>query len=1099
MATQGRTDAFGASDCAYLAELFRSGREGSVQSLPHGPAAYLVWALRRLAPGPVLAVVDTPPTLDALYEDLATLADGEEDLEYLPGWESLPGLDQQPPAELIGDRLAALHRFADHRPPRVTLTTIQALLQRTLPPDTLRSRTRLVRRGDAIDLDEWTDTLVQQSGYTFELQVGSRGEASRRGGILDLWPPTEPWPLRMEFFGPELDSIRCFNPADQRSIEPLAEVMIPPASECPRGGADPYAGTLFDYLPAGLGWVWIDPASIQVHAERFEQSILDVAGEDRTLTFRRVLGLRAESRPAGILRIGASPHQSEPDHRLEIEPLEGVPSLPGYTAGPDLLDHERGRFLAELTARRDRGESLRLYLSDAGTRARFLEQYAGDPWRIDPAQTLAKRLSEGFRVPGARLTVVAESDLYGQRKAPLGRYAPHAKRAGAPRMTGERIEVWTDLMPGELLVHVDHGIGRYLGLYEVVFDGRRQEVLSVEYDQGARLQLPVSQAHLLTRYVGAGAAAPRLHRLGGKRWSREKLAAETSVRDLASVMLETQAAREVMEGFAFSADQPWQHEFEAAFPFQETPDQHRAIEEVKRDMERARPMDRLVCGDVGYGKTEVAMRATFKAVLDGKQVAVLVPTTILAQQHYDTFTTRIAAFPFTIRMLSRFQTKGDQRKVVDGLASGAVDIVIGTHRLIQKDVRFRDLGLLIIDEEQRFGVEQKEFLKHMRQLVDVLTLTATPIPRTLYMSLMGSRDMSTIQSPPQERLPIQTHVGPASDEIIRRAILREQTRGGQVYFLHNRVATIRSMEQKLKALVPEAAIAVGHGQMHEQDLARVMREFVLGHHDVLLCTTIIESGMDIPNVNTIIIDRADRFGLSELYQLRGRVGRYKHQAYAYLLLPKGGRLMDTAKQRIRALQKYGSLGAGFKLALKDLEIRGTGNLLGSEQSGHITAVGFELYCQFLKRTISRLKGEELPPLVDVELKLDFLALAPEAAEAPDAAVIPIPYIPDEDLRVQAYRKLAIAAAEPELDLLEAEFADRFGPPPRAFKRLCTVTRLRILAARRRISRIETREDRIMMTRDRDFIKIGPLFPRMESSHPDGKLRDLLGTVRALRP
>jgi transcription-repair coupling factor (superfamily II helicase) len=1098
MATRRRPDAFSASDCAYLAGLLRSGREGSVQHLHSAAAAHLLLALHRLGSGPVLAVVDAPPTLDVLHDDLATLAEGEVRLGYFPGWESLPGPDQQTPAELTGDRLAALRLFADHDPPAITLASIQALMQRTLPPEALRAHTRLLRRGDVADLEALT-TALQQAGYTFEIQVGGRGEASQRGGILDVWPPAAPWPLRLEFFGPELESIRAFDPADQRSIEPLTEAMIPPAVEAPDRSPGAMAGTLFDYLPAGLTWVWLDPSSIEVHAQRFEQTVLEVAGEDKTVTYRRVLGLRAASQPAGVVLVGPDPHRPAPDHVLDIRPLEGVPALPGTGAGPDLLDHERGRFLAEIQALRDQGESVRLYVSNAGTRARFLEQYGRDPWRFESAQVLAGRLSEGFRVPGARLTVVAESDLYGARKAPRGRYDLHAKSAGAPRMRGERIEAWTDVLPGELIVHVDHGIGKYLGLYEVVFQGRRQEVLTIEYAQGARLQLPVSQAHLLTRYVGAGAGAPRLHRLGGKRWSTERLAAESSVRDLAAVMLETQAAREVQAGFMFSADQPWQHEFEAAFPFQETPDQHRAIAEVKHDMERPRPMDRLVCGDVGYGKTEVAMRAAFKAVLDGKQVAVLVPTTILAQQHFDTFTTRTAAFPFIIRMLSRFQTKGEQRRVVDDLASGQVDIVIGTHRLIQKDIRFRDLGLLIIDEEQRFGVEQKEFLKHMRQLVDVLTLTATPIPRTLYMSLMGTRDMSTIQSPPQERLPIQTYVGPASDEIIRRAILRELNRGGQVYFLHNRVATIRGMEERLLALVPEAGIAVGHGQMHEHELARVMREFVQGTHDVLLCTTIIESGMDIPNVNTMIIDRADRFGLSELYQLRGRVGRYKHQAYAYLLLPKGGRLMDTAKQRIRAIQKYGSLGAGFKLALKDLEIRGTGNLLGSEQSGHITAVGFELYCQFLKRTIARLKGEEPPPLIDVELKLDFLAYAPNAAKADDAAVIPTDYLPDEDLRVQTYRQLAIAASEHELDLLETEFADRFGPPPHALRRLYTVTRLRILASRRRLTRIETRDDRIIMTRDGDFLKDGTRFPRMPSADADGKLRDLLKTVRAVRP
>ena len=644
---------------------------------------------------------------------------------------------------------------------------------------------------------------------------------------------------------------------------------------------------------------------------------------------------------------------------------------------------------------------------------------------------------------------------------------------------------------------MDHGIGKYLGLYEMTFRGRQQEVLSIQYDGNAKLHLPVSQAHLLTRYVGTGARPPRLHRLGGRKWATDRYGVERAVQDVAATMLETQAERESKPGFSFAPDGPWQLEFEGAFPFEETPDQTRAIHDVKKDMERSRPMDRLVCGDVGYGKTEVAMRAAFKAVMAGKQVAILVPTTILAQQHADTFADRMAAFPFTIEMLSRFQTRGRQRAIVSEVREGSIDIVIGTHRLLQKDIAFHDLGLLIVDEEQRFGVDQKERIKRLRTQVDVLTLSATPIPRTLYMSLLGAKEMTTIQSPPRERLPIETVITTNDDPLIRKAILRELNRGGQAFFLHNRVHSIERMHERLRSLVPEARIAIGHGQMNEHELETVMHTFVSGGYDVLLCTTIIESGLDIPNVNTIIVDRADRFGLAELYQLRGRVGRFKRQAYAYLLLPKGVDLIGSARQRIGALSRYAGLGSGFKLALKDLEIRGTGNLLGAEQSGHITTIGFELYCQFLKRTIARIRGEDVPLLVDVDMKLDFITYATADAGRPDAAVIPPSYIDDEDLRVHAYRKLATVASEAEATLLAEEFTDRFGPIPLSLHRLFAIMRARILAASRDIQQVETRGEKIMMVSGGGFVKKGTRFPRFSSDSPDQRLDELIAVIRAL--
>jgi transcription-repair coupling factor (superfamily II helicase) len=608
--------------------------------------------------------------------------------------------------------------------------------------------------------------------------------------------------------------------------------------------------------------------------------------------------------------------------------------------------------------------------------------------------------------------------------------------------------------------------------------------------------------------------------LGGSRWAKAKAHAERAVRDVASELLAIQAARDSQAGHAFAPDVPWQREFEGAFLFEETPDQMRAILETKADMERPKPMDRLICGDVGFGKTEVGIRAAFKAVMDGRQVAVLVPTTVLAQQHYNTFRERMADYPVRIELLSRFRTRGAQQRVVKDLASGAVDIVIGTHRLLQNDIAFKELGLVVIDEEQRFGVMHKEKFKMLRKLVDVLTLSATPIPRTLYLALTGARDMSTIQTPPHDRLPVETIVTQYDERVIRDAIQRELHRGGQVFFLHNRVMTIETMAQKLRTLVPHARIVVGHGQMHSDDLEEVMTQFVNGEADILLSTTIIESGLDIPNANTIIIDRADRFGLSDLYQLRGRVGRYKHQAYAYLLLPRHAGLLTDVRKRLSAIRQYSTLGSGFKIAMRDLEIRGAGNLLGAEQSGHITAVGFELYCQLLKQSVSSLKGEKVKPRIEVQVRLDFLALNPTdeantaaaqqtrntehgtrdtqpAAVQTASASLPFKYISDSRQRIEFYRKIAQLSDKPSLQSLQKELRDRFGPLPRAVELLLQVADLKMLASERDISTIEVQEDRLMLTRNKDYIMVGSKFPRLTRKEPGARLKEIRKLLLAL--
>ncbi|MBR6023321.1 MAG: transcription-repair coupling factor, partial [Kiritimatiellae bacterium] len=667
--------------------------------------------------------------------------------------------------------------------------------------------------------------------------------------------------------------------------------------------------------------------------------------------------------------------------------------------------------------------------------------------------------------------------------------------------TGARLSDWSDLRPGELVVHVAHGIGKYLGLFEIRFDGQLQETLAVEYDGSARLYVPASQAHLLSRYVGVGRARPPLHRLGSARWEREKAAATAAANDLAARLLETQARRDALPGHAFPPDSPEQRDFEDSFPFVETPDQARAIADVKRDMQSPRPMDRLVCGDAGYGKTEVAMRAAFKAVMDGRQVAVLVPTTVLAQQHYESFCARMARFPVNIELLSRFRSPAEQADTLRRAACHRLDILVGTHRLLSRDVRFADLGLVVVDEEQRFGVAAKERLKSMRASVDVLTLSATPIPRTLYLALSGARDLSVIQSPPRDRLPVETLVAPDSDDLLRSVVLRELNRGGQVFFLHNRVQTIQHVRDRLAALVPEARIGVAHGQLSERALAAVMRDFVSGRTNLLLCTTIVESGVDIPSVNTILIDRADRFGLAELYQLRGRVGRSRHQAYAYLLLPAHAHLFGVARDRINALRTHSALGAGYKLALRDLEIRGAGNLLGAEQSGHVAAVGFDLYCQLLRRTVARFRGEPVPPVVEVKVALPFLSLSPDPdPENRAPAAIPREFVDDDALRVQLYRQLASVATPADLAALSDDWHDRFGPLPPPVRRLLDIAKIRLLAHALRVKTVTVDGDRLMLWLDatRCLMPNGR-HPRLHRHDPDARHAEILHRLTPPHP
>jgi transcription-repair coupling factor (superfamily II helicase) len=1148
-----------------LRRLLALGHGGDVGLVGHTAAAWplLVALLHRAHPDrPVLVVTADPRAQEAFHQDLQTwlgAAPGGDrppgtPLLFFPAWEVLPHEAQLPHADVVSERLeclTALRAGRAARPAPVLTSRVEALTQRTFAPAELDRRLRVLRRGETWALDELVAWLETQ-GYEPEVQVTQKGELARRGGILDVFPLNHPWPVRLEFFGDTLESLRTFDPVTQLAREPLEEVRLAPAGELgflrahlgestgaapPDPAKRPAAGTLLDYLPAPALLVLCEPDTLadrwRAHAQRLPPNDpFHVPWPDLLAGWRaggRTVVCLTEAAPVPEvvdLTAVASPAGEAAPAPPRFESLDAWRPLDIRAPEPEVAAAQRRAFFGQLHRWLRQGCAVHVFCNNAGERQRFGEiwtEYGLDE-PPDPAGTPAARrpvlhlgtLSRGFWCEAARLVVVTDAEIFGRYKVlqPRRLKSPHAAA------TRSLLDVdFTQLEPGDYAVHLQHGIGRYLGLETLpgATPGEAaRECLVLEYaprepDQPPpRLYVPITEAHLVSKYVGAGKARPPLHPLGGTRWTRAKAEAARAVRDLAADLLRVQAARATRPGFAFPPDTPWQREFESAFLYEETPDQMRAILETKRDLEAPRPMDRLICGDVGFGKTEVALRAAFKVVLAGKQVAVLVPTTVLAQQHFNTFRERLADYPVRVELLSRFRTRREQQRVLAGLAAGAVDIVIGTHRLLQADVQFKDLGLVVVDEEQRFGVTHKERLKQLRELVDVLTLTATPIPRTLYLALTGARDMSTIETPPQDRLPVETIVAAYDERLIRDAIRRELARGGQVFYLHNRVFDIERVALKLRELVPEARVVVGHGQMPAGELEEVMTRFVRGEADVLLSTTIIESGLDIPNANTILIDRADRFGLSDLYQLRGRVGRYKHQAYAYLLLPRHADLLADARKRIQAVRQFSTPGSGFKIAMRDLEIRGAGNLLGKEQSGHITAVGFALYCQLLEQSIRALKGDPVrtPPAVPV--RLDFLEVGaaeppgpPSAAAAAGAAKplpvagLPAAYIPEPEHRVEAYRRLAGCTTPEELEALRAEWRDRFGPLPRSAELLLEVSALKLLAAARGITRLETRGDKLVLERNGDFVLVGGRFPRLTRREPRARLREIRQVLLAL--
>ena len=1048
-------------------------------TVPGASAALLAATLaHHVRAGVALVVTPSVTAQERIYGDLCSLG-RESGLTPL-----LFPVHAETDTEAIGLRLTVLRSLRalekktgtkkEKTTTLVITASLQALLQPIPDPDAVQQLSLTLKVGESVQFDQLVTHIVL-TGYARVLEVDSPGQLAVRGGILDLWPPATTQPWRAEFFGSELESLRTFDPATQCSIEEGASLWIPPCSTDQLPTIQ-----LLSLLPRHAGVLWFE------HDQLEHTLSMPSESEEALPSWPQLLEHVQTQEPQLQLFTGDPPPAETASLPLAIATLPGLAELGAADAHhPELLMDARKRLLNDLEAQAAHGTPVFLCADTAGT-CELLARELGPDTHIQ-IQKLA--LSGGFILPG--LVVAAQSDLYAIRKQAL-------RRPVTPALShGGRIEHAADLEPGALVVHVDHGIGRFLGSTEIELNGSRSEVFTLEYADGAKLHVPVSHAHLLSRYVGVSGHKAKLHRLGGRRWSREKIDAERAVADLAASLLETQARRSVSEGIAYEANPTWLHEFEAAFPYQETVDQVRVIAEVKKDMAASKPMDRLICGDAGYGKTEIAMRAAFIAVMNGRQVAVLVPTTVLAEQHFETFSDRMNAYPVRIDVVSRFQPYGRRQKILAAAAEGHVDILIGTHALLAEGVSFKDLGLLIIDEEQRFGVAHKEKLKHLRQVVDVLTLSATPIPRTLYMSMTGARDLSLLQTPPRERLAVETKVARDNDAIIRTAIKQELNRNGQVYFLYNRVMSIGLMQRRLEALVPEARIALAHGQMPAGELAAVMHAFEAGEVDVLLCTTLVESGLDIPRANTILVHRADRFGIADLYQLRGRVGRSSQKGYAWLLLPEYGHIDEDARQRIAALQKHSGLGAGFNLALRDLEIRGAGNLLGATQSGHIAAIGFGLYCQLLRRTISRLKGEQPPLLVDVDLSLDFLDYSPGAIDPAHSACIPYHYVEEEGQRMTIHRRLAEAISKDETEALRKELADRYGKPPAPVLRLLRITELRIAAAQQKIGRIETREGKIYLypAGSRNPVTLQNHIPLLKGATPEEKIASIIKSLQ----
>jgi transcription-repair coupling factor (superfamily II helicase) len=1062
-----------------------AGHGGTLGGVWGSSRALVAAALARECPGPLVIVAPHPGEIDSIARDLAIFSDAA--VAEFPAWESEPG-ERVVHDEIYGGRLRVLKALAhgipfSHAPqppalpavetresgngedgegvggadaktnrrknpgqnPRqsrgltggnalnpssgIIVTSIQSLLQPVPGRDVLAEATREIRVGTALDEQEFTKWLVARGGHS-TTAVELPGEFSLRGGILDIFPPDADDPVRVELFGSDVESIRRFDVATQRSLGALDAVEVtmlePTASDRAHFTA---------YLPPETWFLLIEPNELAEEGKFYLDRM------DRPQAFHSVRTTLDEIyKFPSVTAAGVPSGSMEQTAHLEFESVE--------------------RFSGDIAKVRDEldkvsvGQSVYIVCETVAEVERLSELFKTPP-KEGPKKGDSHRFSDEEssaidRAPGKKVTVTDLHDLHfvvghltaGFRIVPqkvaLVSAAELFQRKDLTRSTRRRqsraIDSFLELRQGDLVVHLAHGIGRYRGLKLLEKDGRAEEHLELEYHGGTKIFVPSAKIELVQKYVGGkGSGAVPLAHIGGAAWVRQKQAAEKAVTDLAAEMIELQAQRDLRPGIAFPTDTEWQREFEGQFPYQETPDQITSIADIKRDMQLQRPMDRLLCGDVGFGKTEMAIRAAFKAIDAGYQVAVLVPTTVLAEQHRRTFSARMAEFPFEIAALSRFCTAKETKGILERAADGSLDILIGTHRMASPDVKFANLGLLIIDEEQRFGVEVKEKLKALRATVDVLTMTATPIPRTLHMSLLGVRAISNLETPPADRLAVETRVTRFSDDLIRHAIMRELGRGGQIYFVHNRINDIQAVAARLNRIVPEARIDIGHGQMAEHQLEDVMVKFVRGETDILLSTTIVESGLDIPNANTMFIDDADRYGLADLHQLRGRVGRYKHRAYCYLLVDENRHLSPEAARRLRAIEEFSQMGAGFALAMRDLELRGAGNILGTQQSGHIAMVGYELYCALLERAVRDLK--KLPPRDTIDVNIDL----------PGEAYLPRGYVPDQRTKIDLYRRLARLTTEAAVGDFATELVDRFGSVPEVVEHLLELARVRIWA------------------------------------------------------
>ncbi len=1001
------------------------GVKGAAGSLRALLVASIVEDLAR----PLLYVCSEEEEAAWVREDLGTFF-GERNGTYLfPEGRSLIRLAGGISATLNRQRAEALQALARGEV-RAVVASACSLAEKLVMPKRLTSQVLEFRVGEEVDFEALPQLLVDM-GFVREDLVERPGEFSLRGGILDVFSPHANLPVRLEFFGDQLESIREFRPEDQRSMRRLEKTVIFPPAAAEPASAPERAATLVDYLPENTIVVLEDPArvreEIQKAREKSAEGVLTgepVAYEDPDRVFEMFDLFRTV-------------------HLYTLYPETG----PVVDLGARRQDPLAGNFsaLAELFhTLRSRGDDTAIVLAceNRSHRDRMLTILEEEGVDLTSVHVVELPVHQGFLCETTGLHVLTTHEFYGRvrRRTPV--------RSAVPVSPLRRLRA---LSKGDFVVHTDYGIGRFEGLQKITVAGSERECVVLTYEGGDRVYVPLERMDRIEKYSSREGVQPKLSRLGTADWERLKKRTKEKVKEIARELIRINAERKLRAGHAFSPDSQWQHELEASFPFEETPDQAKAIEEVKRDMESPQPMDRLVCGDAGYGKTEVALRAAFKAVNDGKQVAVLVPTTILAEQHYETFRSRLQPFPVTVEVLSRFKSAKEQREILQKLASGKVDIIIGTHRLLSDDVRFKDLGLLIIDEEQHFGVRQKEKLKKLKVTVDVLSMSATPIPRTLHMALVGARDLSVINTPPRDRLPIHTEVLPFNKDVIRRAILREVDRGGQVFFVHNRVRSIQAMLGMLRRLVPEVDFGMAHGQMKEAELERVMHEFLGRKFHCLVSTMIIESGLDLPNVNTLIVNRADRFGLSQLYQLRGRVGRSSVKAYAYLLTPPLETMTKEAIQRLQAIAELTELGSGFQIAMRDLEIRGAGNLLGPEQSGFIDALGFDLYCKIIDQAVRELRVElakepELPEASQIETRVEIDA----------DAYLPEEYVPLPDERVDFYRRLIRATDLREVEEVREELEDRFGRLPQPARHLLAYVGLKILGARLGLARIRLR-------------------------------------------